>query len=124
LEDRLRGSITVDMALLSLAGTDRLWVGRPRKHGSFTAGTKGFSILRKRPDQLRYLTSTLFDGYRWRGRSQGAKRPERQVNHSLPSSAEAKKVWIYNPISHMSHETNIRTSQLSVLICYTMSTSI
>jgi hypothetical protein len=41
------------MVLLSVIVTDRLWVGWPRNRGSFTAGTKAFSLLRKRPDQLR-----------------------------------------------------------------------
>jgi hypothetical protein len=79
----------VDMALLIVTSTDRLWVGRPRNRGSFTVATKDFSLLRKRPDQLRCPTSILFGGYRCRGFSQGAKRPEHKVNHSLPRSAEA-----------------------------------
>lgn len=59
LEDRLKGKTTVDMALLSVAGTEGLWVGRPRNRGSFTARTKDFSLLLKHPDQLRCPTSTL-----------------------------------------------------------------
>jgi hypothetical protein len=32
----------------------------------------------------------------------GVKRPGHEADHSLPTSAEVKKMWIYNPLPHTS----------------------
>jgi hypothetical protein len=54
------------------------------------SGTK-FIRVPKHAEQLWGLPSFLFNGY-WRSFS-GVKQPERDTNHSLPSSAEVKNEW-------------------------------
>jgi hypothetical protein len=47
----------------------------------------------RRPDRLWGPSNLLSNGYR--GLSLGVKRPGREADHSLPASAEVKKMWIY-----------------------------
>jgi hypothetical protein len=45
------------------------------------------------PDRLWGPPSLLYNGYR--GSFPGVKRPRREADHSPPTSAEVKKIWIY-----------------------------
>jgi hypothetical protein len=58
-------------------------------------GSRIFSSPR-RPDRLWGSPNLLLNGY-WRAVSPGVKRPGREADHSPPTSAEAKKMWIYTP---------------------------
>jgi hypothetical protein len=51
----------------------------------FTSAFKGLNT----PDRLSGSSTLVFSGYR--GSFAGAKRPEYEVNHSPPSSAQVKK---------------------------------
>jgi len=52
------------------------------------------NTLKAHPDRVRDPTSLLSNGYRW-ALSPRAKRPEREADHSTPSSAEVKNVRSY-----------------------------
>jgi hypothetical protein len=54
-------------------------------------GSRIFSSPR-RPDRLWVPPSILSNGYR------GVKRPVREADHSPPTTAEVKKIWIYTSI--------------------------
>jgi hypothetical protein len=62
--------------------SDWLWAGRPRGQSSSPARVKNF------------LFSTL-SRLAFGPPPQGAKRPEHEADHSPPTSAEVKKMWIY-----------------------------
>jgi hypothetical protein len=48
-----------------------------------------------RPDRLCGSPNFLSNGYRGGALSQQIKRPGREADHSPPTSAEFKKIWIY-----------------------------
>jgi hypothetical protein len=54
--------------------------------GSNSCRCKGIFFSQKSPDRLRVPPSLLFSRY-------SAQRPDREVNHSRPSSAELKNEW-------------------------------
>jgi hypothetical protein len=41
-----------------------------------------------------------YDGQGTKQNPPGVKRPGREADHSPPTSAEVKKMWIYNPLPH------------------------
>jgi hypothetical protein len=65
----------------------------PRNRGSIPAGPRDFSLLQC-PERLWGPSSLIFNAYRRRF-SPSVKRPEREYNHSPPSSVEVKNKWSY-----------------------------
>jgi hypothetical protein len=75
--------------------SDWLRVGRPRGRSSSPGRVKNFLFstssrpaLGSTQPPIQWVPGAL---------SLGVKRPGREANHSLPTSAEVKKMWIYTP---------------------------
>jgi hypothetical protein len=89
---------------------DWLRAGRPRGRSSSPGRVKYFLFSTSSRQALRPTQPPI----RWipggGGLSPGVKRPRRETDHSYPSSAEVKKMWIYistpNTPSWRSHRDN------------------
>jgi hypothetical protein len=77
-------------------------------------GRRLFSFS-NRPDVLWVPRILLFNDYR--GWFPGVKRPERDVDHSSPPSAEVKNEWSYTSTPIYSFTEWTRTTLLSIYVC-------
>jgi hypothetical protein len=89
----LLGSVSAVKQFGNINPSDRLRTGRPRGRSSCPGGGKNFHFfMSPRPPPgatqppIQWLPGA---------RSPAVKRPEREANHSPPSSAEVKKMLIY-----------------------------
>jgi hypothetical protein len=91
-----------DMALCSkifnVSHNPKLRAGRPRDRSSNPGRVRNFlfskssrPVLRSTEPPIQWVPGAL---------PPGLKRPGREVDHSPPTSAEVKKMWIYTSTSH------------------------
>jgi hypothetical protein len=80
--------------------SDRLRAGRPRGRSSSPGRIKLFLLS----TSYRLVLEPTHPPIQWGqgALSSGLKRPGREADHSSPTSAEIKNMWIYNPLSHTS----------------------
>jgi hypothetical protein len=76
----------------------KLWAGRPRSRSSSPSRVKNFLFsksstpaLSSTQPPIQWVPGALSPGVKW---------PGREVDHSPPTSAEVKKLWIYTSTPH------------------------